>query len=766
MQLNKNQMIKKLLISGLALFCLCLTAQNEKNTVPPQRTCGTETPSQQWDEWFNKKVAEYKDYLVSNKIQMANYTIPVVVHVIHAGGGVGVGDNISQAQVQDQIAILNADFAGTGTFVTSCPAVFQPAIANSNITWCLAVTNPTGGVMTEPGIDRILATSITGITAVPPGGFTTAQINNTIKPATIWDPTKYCNMWVCKLQNGLLGYATFPAGTTLPGVTGGGSATTDGVVMGHNYFGSIGSAAGSSPYHLGRTTTHELGHWLGLRHVWGDGNCLTDFCNDTPTAKTSNFGCKTHPYGVNQCGAGTSPNGEMTMNFMDYSDDPCMYMFTTDQRTRMQTAMSQGTYRNLLGTHGLCSTNPPAPAPAVANFDIANPCFGLPITPNNISSGGPSPSFVWSASPTSVTFAPNANVASPAITFGNAGVYTLYLTATNTVNTSTYSMQVGPLSVCPKPAVCIDTLNMINNTDTLTTYAASNSSLVLGCQSGYAGFLTGTNCYKDKEFAQYFPASTYSDTPVPQVNSVIVLFDSLGTKGALGTQIVCKLYGGTASFGPGSTSLIGQKTDSLGKIMANTTKTVTIKYCGSPTYTFTTTKIIPHKYDFATPLQIPAGGFFASVQTPYGTPTDSIKIFSNTKTHSANDSSSWVLQYSNNWKTLRYNKNAKVQLAILPQITCRPTVGIQENTSVFNSNVTLMPNPSSGLVNLIFTLPNPEKISVSIFNPLGQLISNNKLENVTNNMINIDLSNRPDGIYFIEVSSPTDKVVKKVIITH
>ena len=761
-------MIKKILITGLALFSFTLlNSQNEKTTVPLQRTCGTETPSQQWDECFNKKVAEYKEYLVTNKLQMPNYTIPVVVHVIHAGGAVGVGDNISQAQVIDQINILNADCAGTGVNVGNCPAVFQPAIANCNLTFCLAVTNPTGGAMTEPGIDRVLATSITGITAIPASGFATGVINATIKPATIWDPTKYCNMWVMKLQNGLLGYATFPAGTTLPGVAGGGSATTDGVVMGHNYFGSIGSAAGSAPYHLGRTTTHEIGHWVGLRHTWGDGNCLTDFCNDTPTAKTSNFGCKTHPFGTNQCGAGTSPNGEMTMNFMDYSDDPCMYMFTNDQRTRVQTAMSQGTFRNLLGTHGLCTVAPPPSGPAVANFDINNPCVGQPITPNNTSTGGPSPTFAWSASPTSVTFAPNANVAAPAITFGSNTTYTLFLTATNSVNVSTYQYVMGPLQACPKPSVCIDTLNMISNIDTLTTYAAPNNSLILGCQSGYAGFLTGTNCYKDKEFAQYYPSSTYSDTPIPQVNSVIVLFDSLGTKATaatLGTQIFCKVYGGTIGAGPNS--LIVSKGDSLGKIAASTNKTVTVKFCGTPNYTFTTTKIIPFRFDFAMPVQIPNTGFFCAVQTPYGSLSDSIKIFSNTKTNLSNDSSSWVLQFSNNWRTLRYNKNAKVQLAILPQITCRAIVGIQENVTAFNSNITVMPNPSSGQFSLIFTLPKLENVNVRIINPLGQLISADRLENVSNNLINIDMSNRPDGIYFIEVSNGNEKVLKKIIISH
>jgi hypothetical protein len=769
-------MIRKLFITGLAF--LSFTFLNAQNAPILNRTCGTPPPSQEWNDWFNKEVEKFKANLQTGKSKLTNYTIPVVFHILHAGQAVGTYPNIDSNRIKAQIRVLNEDYGGIGYIAPGQPAginTFSTLIANTNVQFCLAVKNPTGGILAERGIDRINSLTQFGTN---PNTQTNIQtfINNTVKPATIWDPTKYFNVWISEQapSGSLLGYATFPAGTTLPGITGGGGATNDGVWCVTNSVGS--NAPGYAPgsnyaanYDLGRTLSHEAGHWLGLRHIWGDGNCLTDFCNDTPPATAANFGCpSSYPFHVNSCGAGLSPQGEMTQNIMDYSDDRCMFMFTPDQRTRIQTTMSQGSFRNLLGTHALCATTATSPpGPAVANFDIQNPCVGQPITPNNTSTGGPTPTFAWSASPNSVTFTPNANVASPAITFGSLTTYTLFLTATNTVNTSNYSYVVGPLTNCPKPSVCIDTLRMIKNTDTLTTYAASNNSLILGCQSGYSGFLTGTNCYKDKEFAQYYPSSTYSDTPVPQVNSVIVLFDSLGTKATastLGTQIFCKVYGGTIGAGPNS--LIASKGDSLGKIAASTNKTVTVKFCGSPTYTFTTTKIIPFKYSFNPPVQIPNTGFFCSVQTPYGSLADSIKIFSNTKTNLSNDSSSWVLQFSNNWRTLRYNKNAKVQLAILPQISCRAIVGIHENVTTFNSNITVMPNPSNGQLSLIFTLPKQENVTVRIFNPLGQQISADRIENVTNNMINIDLSNRPDGIYFIEVSNDTERVVKKVIISR
>lgn len=400
----------------------------------------------------------------------------------------------------------------------------------------------------------------------------------------------------------------------------------------------------------------------------------------------------------------------------------------------------------------------------VASFSLnSTPCFGQPFMPMNTTTGSTVIIYSWSTFPATSTISPSATAASPSISLGSTGNYTLTLVATNTVGSSTYTYAINNVSLCP---VCLDTIRMIKKVDTLTTYTAANNTLVLGCQTGFAGFLTGTNCYKDKEFAQYYPASSYSNTPLPQVNSVIVLFDSLGTKGNPSTQIVCKLWGGTSASGPGSTSLIGSKSDNLGSITGATNKTVTIKYCGSPTYTFATTKIIPYKFVFAAPLVVPTNGFFASVQTPYTTTADSIKIFSNTKTNLTNDSSSWVLQFSNNWRTLRYTKNAKVQLAILPIISCMPVAGLEDHKTEFNSNITIMPNPNNGQFSLVFTLVRPENVNVKIFDPMGKLISTDRLENVSNNLINIDMRDRTNGIYFIEINNGNEKVVRKIILTN
>lgn len=743
-----------------------ISAQNiEKHNIS-----GTLAPPQQWDEWFNKQVEIFTKNLQTNgKSQIVNYTIPIIVHVVHFGEAVGTFPNVDSNQIYSQLTVLNNDFAGTGLNIGNVPAVFSNLVANTGIKFCFATKNPNGAALTERGIDRINAQ--TNAWQNP----TTATLNiqnyieNTVKLNSIWDPVRYLNIWISDRppSSTISSYATYPAGTNLSGLIGGsiGTAVNDGIWIWTKNFGTVGTIL--APRDKGRTATQEIGHWLGLRNIWGDGNCLSDYCNDTPWSKQENTGCLTHPVYIDRCGVSQSPNGEMFMNFMDGTDDICKNMFTIGQSIRMQTAMSQCTNRNLLGTHSLCTPFVLPTSSAFASFDVnAIPCLGQAFTPNNTSTGGPQPSFIWSSIPPA-SFFPSPSVPNPAITFNSAGNYTLTLVATNSLNASTYTLVVNSVTNCSTPTPCIDSLRIIRKTDTLTTYKAPNNSLVLGCQTGFAGFLTGTNCYKDKEFAQFYSSNSFSATPFPQVNSVIVLFDSIGTKPSSpnsGTQILCRIYGGAVSTGPGAQ--LGQQSESLVNIAAST-KTNTIKYCGSPTYTFTTSKIIPYKFNFQAPILINnISGFFAAVQTPYFSSSDSIKIFSNTKTYSANDSSSWFLQYNNTWRTFRTFRSAKVQLAIIPQITCSPIVGIKENITNFNSNISIMPNPTSGQFNLIFTLPKEEELFIKIYNSIGQQISSEHLQNVSNNLINLDLSNKPSGIYFTEISNGTERVIKKIIVNH
>lgn len=284
-------------------------------------------------------------------------TIPVVVHVVYNNAT----ENISDAQINSQISVLNLDFRKLNADISSIPGPFAGLAADAEIQFCLASTDPSGNPTT--GITRTASTH---------GSF---YLENDVKYATtgghdVWNPDNYLNIWVCRLSNNLLGYAQFP----------GLDPATDGVVIGYTCFGTLGTA--QSPYNLGRTATHEIGHYFDLLHIWGDEDACAadDEVTDTPQQKASNGGCPNYPL-VNGAGAscsGTAP-GAMFMNYMDYVNDACMYMFTTGQKARIQAAlngpraslMSSTACNSVTPVGGVCDTISNIPANVtVSNYSI------------------------------------------------------------------------------------------------------------------------------------------------------------------------------------------------------------------------------------------------------------------------------------------------------------------------------------------------------------------------------------------------------------
>lgn len=286
------------------------------------------------------KIQEYKAQQAVSSQSGGIITIPVVVHVIHNGQAVGVAPNITDAQVESQITVLNQDYrrlTGTPGFNTN------PVGADTQIQFALAKVDPNGNPTN--GIDRVNLCKAAWLI----GDITNGEVNTIVKPATIWDPTQYLNMWVVNfVENDVLGYAQFPDGSGLPGLpVNGGFADTDGVVANYNFFGSSvfndGTFLLSAPFDRGRTMTHEVGHWLGLRHIWGDGGCgVDDFCADTPASDAPNFGCATTHV---SCGT-----VDMVQNYMDYSNDTCMNIFTQNQKDRMVVIMNNAARRSSLKT--------------------------------------------------------------------------------------------------------------------------------------------------------------------------------------------------------------------------------------------------------------------------------------------------------------------------------------------------------------------------------------------------------------------------------
>lgn len=758
-------MNKKLQIICLTLFSsLVLSGQNSQ-----QIPCATIAPPQQWEDWMNEQVVKYKQNLYQNKTQQVQRVIPVVVHIISNGAT----PIISNAQVQSQIDVLNADFAGIGLNASNVPSAFSgDVVGNTGISFCLATKDQNGVLLANAGIDPIDVT-VFGLPDPAAAPDIQAYINGILLPVVgNWPPDKYFNIWVSNRSAAqtITGFATYPPGTGMSGLFAGsvGTYTNDGIWVWSRAFGTMGTA--QAPYDKGRTATHEVAHWLGVRHLWGDGNCLPDYCDDTPIAKTPNTGCLTYPANIDRCGTGQSPNGEMFMNFMDMTDDPCRVMFTKDQNIRMQTALSQSPQRNLLGTHDLCA--PPVGSSVVATASFAvleKPCLNRAFTPFNLSSGFPYPSYLWSSSPP-VSFLPDPTVANPSVVFNTPGNYTLTLVATNTVNSSTYTMAITSVGNCTVNQVCLDSVRTIRVTDSLETFAVPSSTLIAACGEGNPkGSLAGTNCYKDRAFAQFYKPSTYSLTPYPQVHSVIVLFDNMSTQGLATSPVTCKIYGGSVSSGPAA--VMASKTVPLSDITGATNKTTRVGYLGDPNDFFLTNRIIPFKFDFDVPviINMPSNGFFAGVDISNMASADSIRLFT-AKTNSAVsniDSSAWVLNSLNNWRPFKNYRGKNVQLAIIPQITCSPILaGIKESQTEFNSNIAVVPNPNNGMFSLIFTLPKQQDIHVKIYNIMGQIVSQEQLLNVSSNVIDVNLSNKPEGIYFAEISNGTERVTKKVIVTH
>ena len=304
-----------------------------------ERKCGTmenlELRKQQ-DPKLEERMAEIEAYTKikvaqlessSNKVVGDVITIPVVVHVLYRNST----ENISEAQIQSQLDVLNEDFRRTNS---NADNTWSQA-ADTQIEFCLSTIDPNGNATS--GITRKQTTRQDW------GADNDAKRSSSggIDP---WNTSEYLNMWIVPKMTtvsqgqtiNLLGYAQFP----------GGAAATDGLVMIYNAFGRVGAV--TAPYDGGRTTTHEIGHFLNLRHIWGDSNCGNDFVSDTPTHQKSNSGC---PTGQVSCSS-----TDMPQNYMDYTNDSCMNLFTQGQKNRMRAVLEAGGARRSLALSDKCSS--------------------------------------------------------------------------------------------------------------------------------------------------------------------------------------------------------------------------------------------------------------------------------------------------------------------------------------------------------------------------------------------------------------------------
>ena len=360
-------MKRLLLCAAIATFATIVFSQ-DLQTLPVKR-CGSYDVYQQMlktdpnfaknqraIEQFTKNFASQGGAEAMRTASVApNYIIPVVVHVVYNTAA----QNISDAQIQSQIDVLNKDYQKLNTDVGQVPSVWTTLVANCRIQFCLATIDPAGNPTT--GIRRVSTAK------------TSFNTNDNVKFTgkggdDAWPAASYLNLWVCKLGSGLLGYAQFP----------GGKASTDGVVITYTGFGTTGTA--KAPYNLGRTATHEIGHWLNLFHIWGDDGTAcsgSDLVDDTPNQADEHYGCPKFP----QVSCSNGPDGDMFMNYMDYTDDRCMFMFTKGQKTRMYATLKAGGARHSVTISGKCASQ----AAAISNNTIIPDV--LHVAPNPVNAG-------------------------------------------------------------------------------------------------------------------------------------------------------------------------------------------------------------------------------------------------------------------------------------------------------------------------------------------------------------------------------------------
>ncbi|TDE28295.1 zinc metalloprotease [Flavobacterium ranwuense] len=306
--------MKKILLSAGALLML-FSCQNDTTEAAPEtsalarRGCASQevlAAQLKADPKLALRMNEIEAFtqkaMVTGRLVNGKVEIPVVVNVLYKTAA----ENISDAQIQSQIDVLNEDFNATNSDFSSTPALFSGVAANVGITFVLQSVVRKSTTTTSWSTNDAMK-------KLPKG----------IAPTT---PTTVLNMWSCNMGGGILGYAQFP----------GGASATDGVVMDNNAFGRVGTVSGV--YNLGRTATHEVGHWMNLRHIWGDATCGSDLVSDTPTHNTANYGVPAYPH-YSTC---TGTPVEMTMNYMDYTDDRGMYMFSNGQKSRMAAIFVSG----------------------------------------------------------------------------------------------------------------------------------------------------------------------------------------------------------------------------------------------------------------------------------------------------------------------------------------------------------------------------------------------------------------------------------------
>jgi PKD repeat protein len=593
-------------------------------------------------------------------------TIPIIVHIVHNGEPVGSGRNLSVAQVQSQIDVLNEDFRRNNPDRDRTAPAFASVAADIEIDFCLAAVDRSGNPMPERGIHRVRGSR---------ASWTRDQIEGELKPNTIWDPNRYYNIWVLDFaaaDDRLVGYAQFPDNSNLPGLpTNAGSASTDGVVLRYTSFGSAAKGNFSvlqAPYNQGRTLTHETGHWLGLRHIWGDGPCGNDFCGDTPTQESESRGCVP---GRVSCG-----NTNMVQNYMDYSDDQCMNLFTLCQKNRMRAVMDISPRRRELANSQACGTQVVSVPIPEFRADRRVVLRGATVRFTDLSRNFPT-SWQW-------TFqggVPSTSTAqNPEVRYDSAGKFTVTLVVSNRVGASPPLVRTEYIEVVD--AGLCGTLSNFNGTPS-----------VLRLPPPARGFAAGHNSLKHRAKSEYFDNSLgYTN-----LSGASIRFGYAYARGGTTTEsTVTVLVWGARGFQGAPAPVLERKEVPLRTILQDVAN-------GVPT-------------EVTFDRNVPTGGFGFHVGVELKYEGDSVAIVT-TRDGEWTRGTAWEQDSTGRWERYTIARGQNVAHAIFPVVGMKSSVQVATSSVVVDAGETVTLNARGASV---FTWQSPNN---DLSNTLGPQVS-------------------------------------------
>lgn len=629
-------------------------------------------------------------------------TIPVVFHVVYNTSA----ENIPDSRLLEQLDVLNQDYSKMNADTNLVPSVWKSLHVDTEIRFCLAQrdpsNNPTTGITRTSTTKTSFSVSANDVKSNATGG------------KDPWNTANYLNIWVCDIAGSVLGYAQFP----------GGPASTDGVVLDYQYTGKTGASA---PFNKGRTGTHEVGHYFNLRHIWADdgGGCSADdFVTDTPVQASENYNCPTFPL-TDACQP-SSP-GVMFMNYMDYVDDACMYMFTAGQKARMQATLS-GARASLTTSMGCVPVTPGVP---VADFtaNVTTITVGGSVNFTDLTTGVPT---AWSWTFTGGTPS-TSTVQNPAgIVYNTVGTYTVSLIASNSFGSDT--------------ATKVAYINVVNATcDTLNAPLSGTPTIYTVSSPGW-GYVAGNNSYTDQSKANKF---TGYSTSLNKVTGVIFRFGR-GYASSSANKVNVRLWDNSGTAGsPGSTPLVSQNL-LVSTIQSDVTASqVTVVTFSSPITVGTT---------------FYAGFSFDMTGTNYTNPSDTVALITNTNGDSPAEIA-WEQWNDNTWYAYSNSTSSwgiSVSNAIFP-IIC-PTPSFADQNIVDNSHaLNVLPNPNSGNFQIVYDAQSGKNLKVEVFNMLGQVVYSDTPTNFKG-LYNrtVDISQYSKGLYMVRVTDGNSFAIRKV----